>query len=134
MTTKPTIKRFQVRRRAKTEDASPPSQSADTAEDEAEVEPELSHAEQIEAIRNEGLTARQLRMARRVALNNGFEASSDYDAVRQLRAAGIDPFQRSSVVDLVTPDRANQAGKKVRIQLPDTTKQGEVGFPNQAAQ
>lgn len=45
MTTKPTIKRFQVRRRAKTEDASPPSQSADTAEDEAEVEPELSHAE-----------------------------------------------------------------------------------------
>ena len=134
MTTKPTIKRFQVRRRAKTEDASPPSQSADTAEDEAEVEPELSHAEQIEAIRNEGLTARQLRMARRVALKNGFEASSDYDAVRQLRAAGIDPFQRSSVVDLVTPDRANQAGKKVRIQLPDTTKQGEVGFPNQAAQ
>ena len=121
MTTKPTIKRFHVRRGNPQDGAEsratvqePPAQEADTPPKT------LSHAEQIDAISKEGLTARQLRLARRVAVKNGIEASSDYDAVRQLRAAGIDPFQRSSVVDLVTPDKAKTSSKKMRIQLPDT--------------
>jgi len=57
----------------------------------------------IDAIRREGLTGRQLRMARRVAQKNGIAAVSDFDAVRQLRAQGIDPFQRSNMLELVVP-------------------------------
>jgi len=124
MTTKPTIKRFHVRRRTPSD-----APVAETAPVTAAVAPvhedeppkATTHAAQIDAISKEGLTARQLRLARRVAVKNGIEASSDYDAVRQLRAAGIDPFQRSSVVDLVKPDKGKNVGKKMRIQLPDTT-------------
>ena len=131
MTTRPTVKRFQVRRRSKEAAAAPTEAAAESApaEDAASDAPMPTHAEQIDAISKEGLTARQLRLARRVALKNGFEASSDYDAVRQLRAAGIDPFQRSSVVDLVTPDKKNLPARKVRIQLPETTAQGAVAVP-----
>lgn len=58
----------------------------------------------IDAIRQEGLTGRQLRMARRVAHKHGLAVTSDFDAVRQLRQRGIDPFQRNNVLELVTPD------------------------------
>ena len=58
----------------------------------------------INAIRAEGLTGRQLRMARRVAQKHGLAVTSDFDAVRQLRARGIDPFQRANVISLVAPD------------------------------
>ncbi len=78
----------------------------------------LSRPEMLEAISKEGLTGRQLRMARRVAQKNGLEVSSDFEAVLKLREAGIDPFQRNSVLELVTPGDAKPAG---RIQLPDTT-------------
>ncbi|MFP4305053.1 capsule biosynthesis protein [Rhodosalinus sp.] len=64
---------------------------------------EVSAAEQIDAIRREGLTGRQLRMARRVAQRHGIAATSDFDAVRQLRARGIDPFQQSGMLELVVP-------------------------------
>ena len=117
MTTKPTIKRFHVRRRAPDE-----APTADAAAPAPDAPKAPTHAEQIDAISKEGLTARQLRLARRVAVKNGIEASSDYDAVRQLRAADIDPFQRSSVVDLVNPNKGKASGKKMRIQLPDTTE------------
>jgi len=63
--------------------------------------------EQIDAIRREGLTGRQLRMARRVAQKHNIAFTSDFDAVRLLRAAGIDPFQRSTLLDLVIPSGAN---------------------------
>ncbi|MFN3644465.1 MAG: capsule biosynthesis protein [Gemmobacter sp.] len=56
----------------------------------------------IDAIRAEGLTGRQLRLARRVAQKHDLPATSDYDAVRLLRAAGIDPFQRANLLELVT--------------------------------
>ncbi|ROT99474.1 capsule biosynthesis protein [Histidinibacterium lentulum] len=61
---------------------------------------------EIDAIRREGLTGRQLRMARRVAQKQGLAVTSDFDAVRQLRAMGVDPFQRSTVLELVVPDGA----------------------------
>ncbi|MBL4917108.1 capsule biosynthesis protein [Szabonella alba] len=57
----------------------------------------------LEAIRREGLTGRQLRMARRMAQKHGLPATSDFDAVRLLRNAGVDPFQRMSMLELVTP-------------------------------
>jgi len=39
----------------------------------------------IAAIRKEDLTGRELRMARRMAVRHNITASSDYDAIRQLR-------------------------------------------------
>ena len=69
-----------------------------TPADEAEIDKE------IDAIRREGLTGRQLRMARRVAQKNDIAATSDFDAVRLLRKQGIDPFQRSAMLELVTTE------------------------------
>jgi capsular polysaccharide transport system permease protein len=60
-------------------------------------------AAEITAIEQEGLTGRQLRLARRVAQKNGIAAASDFEAVRLLRRAGIDPFQRSHILELVRP-------------------------------
>ena len=55
----------------------------------------------IAEIRREGLTGRQLRMARRLAQKHGMKPSSDFDAVRLLRDKGIDPFDRANMVELV---------------------------------
>ncbi|MBI1172644.1 capsule biosynthesis protein [bacterium] len=63
-----------------------------------------SAPEEIDAIRREGLTGRQLRVARRMAQKHGLPATSDFDAVRLLRRAGIDPFGRSAVLELVQGD------------------------------
>ena len=62
-------------------------------------------AQDIDAIRHEGLTGRQLRMARRLAQKHELPATSDFDAVRLLRKAGIDPFQRSALLELVVRRR-----------------------------
>ncbi len=130
MTTKPKVQRFRVRRRAAGEgdaaDGASTSHERVTEEADATESKAPTQAEQIEAIRKEGLTGRQLRMARRVAIKNGFEASSDYDAVRQLRAAGIDPFQRSSVLELVKPDSGKVTGRRAGNILPAATP--EVGI------
>jgi capsular polysaccharide transport system permease protein len=97
----------------------------------------------IDAIRREGLTGRQLRMARRVAQKQGLAVTSDFDAVRQLRKLGIDPFQRSTVLELVVPEgepnglglmaESSSGGPGVGgggggvTQLPQTTPNGRGG-------
>ena len=63
-----------------------------------------SPPEEIDAIRREGLTGRQLRLARRMAQKHALPATSDFDAVRLLRHQGIDPFGRSAVLELVHGD------------------------------
>jgi capsular polysaccharide transport system permease protein len=68
---------------------------ADEDEDETEAA--------IAAIAAEGLTGRQLRRARLYAQKQRLTVSSDYDAVRQLRLAGVDPFSRASMLKMVTP-------------------------------
>lgn len=82
----------------------------------------LSPEDERAAIRAEGLTGKQLRMARRVAQKNGLNVDSDVEAVRLLRRQGLDPFQRSNVLDLVTSDPADPAG---RVQLPQTVRPGQ---------
>ncbi len=67
---------------------------------------ETSLDTEIDKIRREGLTGRQLRLARRVAQRHDLPATSDFDAVRLLRKAGIDPFQRASMLELVTSEGA----------------------------
>ncbi len=66
-------------------------------------------ADDIAAIRREGLTGRQLRMARRLAQKNGLAPTSDFDAVRLLRARGVDPFQRENMLELVVENPQDQA-------------------------
>ena len=69
-------------------------------EHSADVEGTASVGQSIEAIRSEGLTARQLRMAMRVAQKHGIRATSAYEAVLILRDRGIDPFARATMLDL----------------------------------
>ncbi len=64
---------------------------------------------ELDTIRQEGLTGRQLRMARRMAQKYGLPATSDFDAVRLLRAAGIDPFQKSTIIQMITAEEAASA-------------------------
>ncbi|WP_109466025.1 capsule biosynthesis protein [Albibacillus kandeliae] len=80
----------------------------------------------IEAIRREGLTGRQLRMARRVAQKHNLPATSDFDAVRLLREQGIDPFARSNMLELVVPQGgASHDGEPDALQqLPQTVRGG----------
>ena len=73
----------------------------------------------IDSIRKEGLTGRQLRLARRVAQKHGLPATSDFDAVRLLREQGIDPFKRGDTLQLLS-DGQNQ-GHPTPPSLPQTT-------------
>ncbi|MCA0871261.1 capsule biosynthesis protein [Seohaeicola saemankumensis] len=91
----------------------------------------------IDAIRREGLTGRQLRMARRVAQKHNLPATSDFDAVRLLRQHGIDPFQRSNMLELVVPQSGGNAGNgqedganRDRVQLPQTVPAKKQTLPS----
>ena len=89
----------------------------------------------MDSIRAEGLTGRQLRMARRVANKHGLEATSDFDAVRLLRARGIDPFQRANMLELVQAEPSNktatppQSKPEPKVQLPQTVKLEKTQLP-----
>lgn len=176
MTTKPKARKFRIKRSpsAATEGDTP---QADAGEQQAPVsmtkprrpiavppegsaqEPaarsgDVSSAAQVsgevdmDAIRQEGLTGRQLRMARRVAQKHGLPATSDFDAVRLLREKGIDPFQRSNMLELVVPQAGGSqheggpgnafndlpaleggAGSG-RVQLPQTVPTGRNTLPS----
>ncbi|MGB7241202.1 MAG: capsule biosynthesis protein [Sulfitobacter sp.] len=120
MTTKPKAKKFRIRRNSSAdgraaepapeatlapEDGQQPPVSKDqhVAEPTDDINEPSGDALDIDSIRREGLTGRQLRMARRVAQKNGLAPTSDFDAVRLLRVKGIDPFQRSNMLELVVP-------------------------------
>ncbi|MGC8201767.1 capsule biosynthesis protein [Aliiroseovarius sp. PTFE2010] len=71
----------------------------------------MSVDQEIDAIRKEGLTGRQLRMARRVAQKHGIAPTSDFDAVRLLRKQGVDPFSRATMLELVQPAGGAPSGQ-----------------------
>ncbi|EEW25542.1 hypothetical protein [Rhodobacter ferrooxidans] len=105
------------------------------ARPEAQSAAEPVGATDLDAIRREGLTGRQLRMARRVAQKYNLPATSDFDAIRLLRKAGIDPFQRTNMLELVTSDmgapppgasRALTTAPGDGVQLPQTIKPLQV--------
>jgi capsular polysaccharide transport system permease protein len=84
-----------------------------------------SPPEDIDAIRREGLTGRQLRVARRMAQKHNLPATSDFDAVRLLRQSGIDPFGRSALLELVQGGAAPALGDPPdSANLPATTPPG----------
>ncbi|SOB91344.1 capsular polysaccharide transport system permease protein [Rhodobacter sp. JA431] len=121
---------------------------------------ERTAEEDIEAIRAEGLTGRQLRLARRTAQKYGVEATSDFEAVLMLRRRGIDPFDRGALLALeksnqeavaqataaATPAvvggrgsattkalaRLDGAGADTRVQLPQTMAPGQLPAPQGA--
>ncbi len=133
MTMKPKARRFRIKRATSAETPTPgpgatpqraasrtaapvqedgfgdaPFPTARAAQTQGVAEPAADQnagmAAEIDAIRNEGLTARQLRMARRLSAKHGLAATSDFDAVRLLRKNGIDPFQRANMLELVVPE------------------------------
>lgn len=131
MTTKPKARKFRIKRTAPALGSAATRSGRDEAADQKDASPKAApeaKAEQpapktgdvasnqqvqsestIDAIRQEGLTGRQLRMARRVAQKHGLAPTSDFDAVRLLRAKGIDPFQRSNMLELVVPQAGAEA-------------------------
>ena len=143
MTTKPRANKFRVRRGQKPDAAPAPEAQESTPEPVQPVDPNVSTAAEVTAetdldnIRKEGLTGRQLRMARRIAQKHGLAVTSDFDAVRQLRMKGIDPFERSSILELVAsgssgggttpPPAAPTTGTEMaplgKIQLPQAVEQ-----------
>ena len=70
----------------------------------------------LEAVQQEGLSARQLRMARRTAQKHGLPFETDHEAVLKLRMQGIDPFERVNVLDI--PAQANLTSQDAKAQLP----------------
>ncbi|MCV2894036.1 capsule biosynthesis protein [Lentibacter sp. XHP0401] len=164
MTTKPKARKFRIKRTAPTgagaseaaatarkplpanEGATAPPTPKETAatapgQDQArsgavESAREVKAETDIDAIRREGLTGRQLRMARRMAQKHGLAPISDFDAVRQLRLQGIDPFQASNMLELVVPGKdasEEEMGTVLpgmgKIQLPQTVRPAADQLP-----
>lgn len=63
-------------------------------------------AAKIAAVKAENLTPRQLRKARRVADFHKIDAPDVYEAIIRLREAGIDPFHREAVSEIVKSEGA----------------------------
>ncbi|MES2667561.1 MAG: capsule biosynthesis protein [Pseudomonadota bacterium] len=91
----------------------------------------------LDAIRREGLTGRQLRLARRLAQKHNLTPTSDYDAVRLLRQNGMDPFQRATLLDIANADGPATPGSTTpnrgltpipgdAVKLPQTIKPMQV--------
>lgn len=124
-----------------------PAKPAPTGADKADAEPvrsgsvstasEVKGEQDIDAIRREGLTGRQLRMARRIAQKHGLAPTSDFDAVRLLRARGINPFERANMLELVVPQTGDAlaetpggASDTDRVQLPQTVSMRKQTLPS----
>lgn len=128
MTMKPKARKFRIRRGESLSDAPGGMKDAkDAVTGEVNGAPEVSVEQSIEDIRKEGLTGRQLRMARRVAQKHGLAHTSDFDAVRLLRAEGIDPFQRPDMLELAGNQGHQHAGQP---RLPQTIPGEQRNLPS----
>ncbi|WP_172299769.1 capsule biosynthesis protein [Pseudoruegeria sp. HB172150] len=111
-----------------------PATRNDGGEPEISTPQDLDDELELTKIRKEGLTGRQLRMARRVAQKHGLAPVSDFDAVRLLRKQGIDPFERANMLELVVPGTEPGGDRSLpqtveRPQLPSV----EVRTPDERA-
>ncbi len=89
MTTKPTAERYRIR---------PPSSVTKPAQSNAPGAQDTQTT----------YSARQLRMARRVAERHGLQFDNDLHAIELLQQKGIDPFDRGHVLDPMGPAAAPQ--------------------------
>lgn len=138
MTTKPKVKKYNWRRKRQGEGTADARSDAISRIRNATQSPaavnEPQPGTELDEIKREGLTGRQLRIARRLAQKNGLAATSDYDAVRLLRKKGIDPFERTNLLNLASVSKPNDDKKakpkdKIQIQLPQTVREGPQNLP-----
>jgi capsular polysaccharide transport system permease protein len=78
----------------------------------------------------EEMTARQLRIARRLALRHGLKPRSDAEAVHMLRRLGIDPLERRHLLALVAPEQVQARAPG----LPQTVPQPQLPAAPKAPQ
>ena len=122
-------------RSGKSDDAAGGRTPGDDAQSgEVQSASEAKSEQTIAEIRKEGLTGRQLRMARRVAQKHGLSPTSDFDAVKQLRDRGIDPFRRSNMLQLVQDNAKAEARGAGTPNLPQVSRQTgtDVAAPQEA--
>ncbi|MEZ5724889.1 MAG: capsule biosynthesis protein [Paracoccaceae bacterium] len=79
---------------------------------------------QLAAVKAEGLTGRQLRLARRIAAMHGIDVDSDEEAVVVLRARNIDPFHRSSLSQIVAQTGAATAAAAEQDRVEPASESG----------
>ncbi|PIE16665.1 MAG: capsule biosynthesis protein [Rhodobacterales bacterium] len=127
MTTKPKAKKYRIRRGSSLRVGAKKDTPQAVVGSDVSTPTEVAAEQSIDEIRKEGLTGRQLRMARRVAQKYNLPATSDFDAVRLLRAKGIDPFQRATNLELV-PQTQGQGSPAV--QLPQTVPAAQANLPS----
>ncbi|MEM7642273.1 MAG: capsule biosynthesis protein [Pseudomonadota bacterium] len=77
-------------------------------------------------------TGRQLRMARRIAQKHGLDVKTDQDAVAALRAKGIDPFERSNMLQLVPGQQAVGDAPVPVIQAPSAPQPPTIPLDDDA--
>jgi len=126
-------KKIRTVRRANPPEQAQPVGRIDVAQvnpDDVNAEPQsgLSAREEIDQIKRENLTGRQLRIARRAAQKHGLQVTSDLDAVRVLRKNGIDPFQSSN--NMIKNAAAAEAPNVARSNLPTTVRRTDVTEPS----
>ncbi len=146
MTTKPKARKFRIRRNTPAADSrsKAPFSEADAVPDSLIPDPDhdnmlsttdaVTAPKSIDDIRKEGLTGRQLRLARRMAQKHGLAPTSDFDAVRLLRAKGVDPFQRGTMLELVEGQngKSGVAAEHIppsKMQLPQTVPADQQRLP-----
>ncbi|NOD84122.1 capsule biosynthesis protein [Ruegeria sp. HKCCD6119] len=136
MTTKPKVRKYNWRRRRQTENSAEARSDAISRIRNATQGPaaadEAQPGTQLDDIKREGLTGRQLRIARRLAQKHGLAATSDYDAVRLLRKKGIDPFQRTNLLDLAAArpsDEGDNPKDRINVQLPQSMGAEKTNLP-----
>ncbi len=130
MTTKPKAKKFRLKRQQSDSLGTPDDGFGDIdfrntppqeqqAKSPGRSNASLSIEQEIAQIKAEGLSGRQLRSARRVAQRHDLKVKSDFDAVRQLRAMGIDPFAGLDMLAVV-------GGKEAEANTPNQSPLAKV--------
>ena len=106
--------------------AAPQGEPQTQAQQAAPEQPQLSPREEIELIKQENLTGRQLRIARRMAQRHNLSPTSDLDAVRLLRRQGIDPFAKQEIGSVLAPVPAEGQEPGANMALPATVRKNPV--------
>ncbi len=133
MTTKPKVRKYNWRHKAQS-GTSPEARSDAMARIRSATQAssgETQPGTELDDIKREGLTGRQLRIARRLASKHGLAATSDYDAVRLLRKKGIDPFRRSNLLELASANASakTESDETAAVQLPQPVSEAPQTLP-----
>lgn len=130
MTTKPTAKKFRIRLpgEMKAAEAEPKRAAAGGTDDGFGAQPfptaTAGRPVSVSAapLAPDRPTSRQLRTARRLASKHGVTGKTDDEIIAKLREKGVDPFERSNVLDLVPPESAE---KRLDRKLPQKIRPAE---------